>query len=79
MARQLSEKYPRNYLYKLQMADALTLQIAMLQKKKVPFKNEEIELQNIFTALSRDKSFDSTTRNLINQRWTLARQQLSRD
>jgi len=77
MARQLSEKYPRNYLYKLQMADALTLQIAMLRKKKAPFKAEENELQNIFTALSRDKTFDSPTRNLINQRWTLARQQLS--
>ena len=79
MARQLSEKYPRNYLYKLQMADALTLQIAVLRKKKVPFKTEETELQNIFTALSRDKSFDSSTRNLINERWTLARQQLSQD
>jgi len=77
MARQLSEKYPRNYLHKLQMADALTLQIAMLRKKKAPFKAEENELQNIFTALSRDKTFDSPTRNLINQRWTLARQQLS--
>jgi tetratricopeptide (TPR) repeat protein len=78
-ARQLSEKYPRNYLYKLQMADALTLQIAALRKKKSPFKVEETELQNIFTALSRDKTFDSPTRNLINQRWTLARQQLSQD
>jgi hypothetical protein len=79
MARALSEKYPRNYLYKLQMADALTLQIATLQKKKAPFKVEESELQNIFTALSRDKTFDTPTRNLINQRWTLARQQLSQD
>jgi hypothetical protein len=77
MARELSEKYPRNYLYKLQMADALTLQIATLRKKKAPFKVEETELQNIFMALSRDKSFDSSTRNLINERWTLARQQLS--
>jgi len=77
MARQLSEKYPRNYLYKLQMADALTLHIATLRRKKAPFKTEETELQNIFTALSRDKTFDSSTRNLINERWTLARQQLS--
>jgi tetratricopeptide (TPR) repeat protein len=79
MARQLSEKYPRNYLYKLQMADALSSQIATLRKKKAPFKIEETELQNIFTSLSRDKTFDSPTRNLINQRWTLARQQLSQD
>ena len=76
-ARELSEKYPRNYLYKLQMAEALTSQIVTLRKKKAPFKVEETELQNIFTALSRDKAFDSPTRNLITQRWTLARQQLS--
>ena len=79
MAQQLSEKYPRNYLYKLQMADALTSQIAMLRKKKAPFKAEEDELQNIFTGLSRDRTFDPSTRTLINQRWTLARQQLSQD
>ena len=79
MAQQLSEKYPRNYLYKLQMADALTSQIAMLKRKKAPFKAEEDELQNIFTSLSRDKTFDPSTRNLINQRWTVARQQLSQD
>src|SRR4029078_4089275 len=63
MARLLSEKYPRNYLYKLQMADALTLQIATLSKKKAPFKVEEDDLQNIFTALSRDKTFACVTRH----------------
>ena len=76
MARQLSEKYPRNYLFKLQMAEALTSQILMLRKTKSSFQNEENELQNIFTALSRDKTFASSTRDLINQRWNLARQQL---
>ena len=35
-ARQLSEKYPRNYLFKLQIADALTSQIVALKKAKVP-------------------------------------------
>jgi len=75
-ARWLSEKYPRNYLFKLQMAEALASQIATLRKSKAPFKAEESELQNIFNALSRDKTFDSSTRDLINQRWTLARQQL---
>ena len=49
----------------------------MLLKKKAPFKAEEDELQSIFTSLSRDKTFDPSTRNLINQRWTVARQQLS--
>jgi tetratricopeptide (TPR) repeat protein len=77
MARQLSEKYPRNYLFKLQMADALASQIVTLRKSKAPFKTEESELQNIFTSLSRDKTFDPSTRELINVRWTLARQQLT--
>ena len=77
-ARQLSEKYPRNYLFKLQMAEALASQIAVLRKSKASFKAEESELQNIFNTLARDKTFDSSTRDLINQRWSLARQQLSR-
>ena len=76
MARQLSEKYPRNYLFKLQMAEALASQIITLRKSKTSCKNEENELQNIFTALSRDKTLASSTRDLINQRWDLARQQL---
>src|SRR6185369_16504906 len=33
-ARVLSEKYPRNYLFKLQMADALASQIVALRKEK---------------------------------------------
>ena len=77
MARQLSEKYPRNYLFRLQMAEALASQIATLRKSKAPFKTQESELQSIFSVLSRDKTFDPSTRELINQRWTLARQQLS--
>ena len=36
MARQLSEKYPRNYLFKLQMADARVSEILALRKKKAP-------------------------------------------
>jgi hypothetical protein len=77
LARQLSEKYPRNYLFRLQTAEALTSQILSLRKTKAPVKTEESELQNIFTALSRDKTFDSATRDLVTQRWTSARQQLS--
>lgn len=76
-ARQLSEKYPRNYLFKLQMAEALASQIVTLRKAKASFKAEETELQNIFTTLSRDKTFDPNTRELVSSRWTLARQQLS--
>jgi len=75
-ARQLSEKYPRNYLFKLQIADALTSQIVALKKAKTPVAAEEKELQDIFASLSRDKSLDSATRELVQHRWTIARQQL---
>jgi hypothetical protein len=77
MARQLSTKYPRNYLFKLQMADSLAAHVVTLRKAKTASAAEEKELENIFASLSRDKSFDSATRELINQRWNLARQKLA--
>ena len=51
-ARVLSEKYPRNYLFKLQMADALASQIVALRKAKDATATagaaEEKELVSIF-------------------------------
>ena len=76
MARELSEKYPRNYLFKLQMADALTSQIVTLRKAKTPSSAEEKELTNIFASLSRDKTLARSTSDLVQHRWTLSRQQL---
>jgi hypothetical protein len=76
MARQLSEKYPRNYLFKLQTADALASQISTLRKARASSAAEENELRNIFTSLSRDKTLDAATRELINLRWNLARKAL---
>jgi hypothetical protein len=76
-ARQLAEKYPRNYLFKLQMADALASQIVTLRKSKKPVATEEAHLQNIFTSLLRDKNLDPATRDLVNARWSIARQQLT--
>jgi hypothetical protein len=77
MARGLSEKYPRNYLFKLQVADALTSEIVVLRKTKKPVAPQEKELQEIFAALLRDKSFNPATRDLVQLRWTAARQQLA--
>ena len=76
VARELSVKYPRNYLFKLQEADALTSQIVTLRKAKKPVATEQKELQDIFGSLSHDKSFDAATRELVNLRWNIARQQL---
>jgi len=76
MARELAARYPRNYLFKLQAADALTSQILALRKAKRPANAEETELQELFASLLRDKSFDASTRELVNVRWNIARKQL---
>ena len=76
VARELVVRYPRNYLFKLQVADALTSQIVTLRKLKKPAAAEEKELQEIFASFLRDKSFDANTRELVNVRWNIARQQL---
>jgi hypothetical protein len=76
VARELAAKYPHNYLFKLQVADALTSQIVTLRQSKKPAGAEEKELQDIFASLLRDKSFDASTRELVNVRWNIARQQL---
>jgi tetratricopeptide (TPR) repeat protein len=76
VARELAAKYPRNYLFKLQVADALTSQIVTLRKAKKPVSTEEKEVQDIFASLSHDKSLDASTRELVNVRWNIARQLL---
>ncbi len=76
VARELVVKYPRNYLFKLQVADALTSQIVTLRMSKKPAAAEEKELQEIFVSLLREKNLDSNTRELVNVRWNIARQQL---
>ena len=69
VARELSEKYPRNYLFKLQMADALGSQILTLRKSKTPSAAEEKELTNFFASLFRDKSLDAPTIDLVRFRY----------
>ncbi len=76
VARELATKYPRNYLFKLQVADALTSHIVTLRKSKKPAAAEEKELQEIFASLLRERNLDSNTRELVNVRWNIARQQL---
>jgi hypothetical protein len=75
-ALQLAARYPRNYLFKLQAADALASQIVALRKAKQPASAEEKELQEVFASLLRDKTFDAPTRELVNVRWNIARKQL---
>lgn len=76
-ARTLSEKYPRNYLFKLQMADALASQIATLRKAKDATQTtgdaEEKELLSIFDSLMRDKTLEPSTSDLVQFRYREAR------
>ena len=76
-ARVLSEKYPRNYLFKLQMADALASQIVTLRKAKEATVTtgdaEEKELLSIFDSLIRDKTLERSTSELVQFRYREAR------
>ena len=80
-ARVLSEKYPRNYLFKLQMADALASQIVTLRKAKDATETtgdaEEKELVSIFDSLVRDKTLERSTSELVLLRYREARDALS--
>ena len=63
--RDLSERYPRNYLFKLQLADAMAQKIAAARKSKSPIDPaQEREVFAIFDSLLRDKTLASQT-NLI--------------
>ena len=69
-ARELSARFPRNYLFKLQVADAMALKIAAARKAKTPVDPaEERELFAIFESLLRDKMFAAQTQ-LIQYRRT---------
>lgn len=77
MARQLSEKYPRNYLFKLQMADARVSEILALRKKKaLGTESQEQQVSGIFSSLLRDKNLDRKALDLVNFRLNITRQQL---
>lgn len=76
-ARVLSERYPRNYLFKLQRADALASQIVSLRKAKnapaTAGAAEEKELMSIFDSLLRDKTLETSTSELVQYRYREAR------
>lgn len=77
MASRLSEKYQRNYLLKLQMADARVSEILALRKKKESTASQEQEVSTIFATLLRDKTLDRKTVDLINLRFNITREQLA--
>ena len=68
--RDLSNKYPRNYLFKLQLADAIASKIAAAREAKNPKPvdpAEEREVFAIYESMLRDKSLAAQTK-LINFR-----------
>lgn len=61
-ARELSERVPNNYLFKLQLADAMALKIAAARKSKTPVNpTDERDLFVLFDSLLRDKTFAAQT------------------
>lgn len=62
IARELSNKYPRNYLYKLEIADALVSQAALEPKANQPAATSaaETEAFAMFETLLRDKTLRET-------------------
>jgi hypothetical protein len=79
-ARVLAERYPRNYLFKLQLADALASQIVAMRKAKdataTTGQAEEKELASIFESLLRDKTLEASTTELVQFRYREARSTL---
>ena len=70
-ARELADKYQRNYLFKLQLADAMALKIAAARNAKNPKQQidpaQEREVFAIYESLLRDKTLAAQTQ-LINFR-----------
>ena len=63
VASELSTRYPRNYLFKLQIADALSEQIAHTSEKRIATTSISAEQQRVFDILEgllRDRSVSST-------------------
>lgn len=71
MTRDLSTRYPRNYIFKLQLADALTAKLVAIRKTKnaVPNPANEREVFAIYDSLLRDKTLAAQT-TLIQSRRT---------
>lgn len=74
VASELSTRYPRNYLFKLQIADALSEQIAHTSEKRIATTSISAEQQrvfDIFEDLLRDRSVSSTagTTDVIHYRY----------
>ena len=66
LARELAEKYPRNYLFRLEVADALISQAAVNRKagQAAAANGAENEALTIFDALLRDRSIKAMARSL---------------
>ena len=67
IARELGAKYPRNYLYKLEMADALVAQAALEREANhaSSVSAAETEAFATFDGLIRDKNLPETTRKAL--------------
>ena len=69
MSRELATKYPRNYLFKLQLADAFAARILATPKSDTMSSSDQTELLKIFEMLLSDKTTEVSALDLIHFRY----------
>ena len=65
VSRELADRYPRNYLFKLQLADALTARLTTSKRADVDQK----EVSRLFDSLLSDKRLEPKTLDLVHFRY----------
>jgi len=65
VSRELADHYSRNYLFKLQLADALTAKIAASRRLNV----DQLEISRLFDSLLSDKRLEPSTVDLVHFRY----------
>jgi tetratricopeptide (TPR) repeat protein len=70
VARELSEKYPKNYVFKLQLADALASKVRFDSKSSQSTTNpDQLEFVKIFDSMLDQKALESPTLQLVHFRY----------
>jgi tetratricopeptide (TPR) repeat protein len=69
VARELATKYPRNYVFKLQLADAITAGLIAIPKSNMFSSTDQLELLKIFEMLLDEKTTEASTLDLIHFRY----------
>ena len=69
VSRALATKFPRNYLFKLQLADAFSARILATSKSDTTSSSDQLEIIKIFELLLADKATEVSALDLIHFRY----------